>query len=437
MTKRRWSILAGLMMTAACGGTTVPAPSAATAAGNDVAAPLASFLASVPANARILFRVRDAKKLLEGKSAAATRIALTLMPGKCHVDLERDFSTIEGFTTESGEARIELGGVNTPQKIGCLLRAVGIASDAVHLSPREGGGTVVAIGDVAATPGNANALKARFAELGKSPADIAIVLRKDTQIVDATMQVSPSALDTTFHLGADDARRAARALESTFDAARARGAKGLEKISVKRNGDAISLHVDAPDPDFAMLLRSEIVESFKMPSGGMKPALDVGDHFYALKDVAGIVPARGEIVVYTNEDGQAFVKRVVGLPGDHLQMQGDAITLNGRAVETTPVRDVDVSPHEEGATQRGTILVESLPSHRHEILRVGPLLDGKVDVEVPEGHVFLMGDNRHNSYDSRAAGPVPVSRIRGRAVLIWLSIGPDGLRWDHLLKPVD
>jgi signal peptidase I len=135
-------------------------------------------------------------------------------------------------------------------------------------------------------------------------------------------------------------------------------------------------------------------------------------------------PSRGDIVVfYSPYDGKRLVKRVIGLPGDTIELRNDSLVLNGKAVQYKPIseellRDVaakDRSDH--------LFAAEELPGKSHVVAAI-PGIQARRDfgpLKVPAGQYFMMGDNRDDSFDSRYYGPVDRSRIVGRATAVALS----------------
>jgi signal peptidase I len=192
-----------------------------------------------------------------------------------------------------------------------------------------------------------------------------------------------------------------------------------------------------------LLLRSFLVEPFRIPSGSMMPTLLVGDFILVNKFAYGIRlpvlnskvidigdPQHGDVVVfrYPEEPSVDYIKRVVGLPGDRVDYRGKTVYINGRPMPETPVGVY--SGVGSGARETGSFLaLEDLDGVKHEILThpLAPDLPpmcrvlANGPVTVPEGHYFVMGDNRDNSNDSRCWGFVPDENLVGKAFAIWMN----------------
>ena len=200
-------------------------------------------------------------------------------------------------------------------------------------------------------------------------------------------------------------------------------------------------------------VRSSLADWNDVPTGSMKPTILEGDRVFVNKLAYDLKvpfttwhlaqwdnPQRGDIVVfYSPYDGQRLVKRVVGLPGDTLELRGNVLILNGQPVEYKPIAEEllrDVRPADRA---RQVYAEESLPGRTHLVAGI-PAVSARRDfgpVSIPEGQYFMMGDNRDDSFDSRYYGTVDRQRILGRATAVALSIDRDRHwtpRWDRFLK---
>lgn len=193
-----------------------------------------------------------------------------------------------------------------------------------------------------------------------------------------------------------------------------------------------------------LLLRSFLVEPFRIPSGSMMPTLLVGDFILVNKFAYGIrlpvlnnkvieigEPQRGDVVVfrYPKDPTVDYIKRVVGLPGDRVGYFNKVIYINGEAIGQVPAgiyvgKGSGISM--SGASKRS----EQLDGVQHDILVMqrSPGLEG--EFVVPDGEYFVMGDNRDNSNDSRFWGSVPEANLVGKAFRIWMN-------WDSANGGVD
>lgn len=193
-----------------------------------------------------------------------------------------------------------------------------------------------------------------------------------------------------------------------------------------------------------LLLRSFLAEPFRIPSGSMMPTLLVGDFILVNKFSYGLrlpvlnkkvleigEPQRGDVVVfrYPEDPSIDYIKRVVGLPGDRISYRGKVLSINGQVMAQLPSGSY-VGTGSGVSSSGADLRVENLDGVQHQIL-VRPQAGGpEGEVVVPDGHYFMMGDNRDNSKDSRYFGPVPEGNLVGKAFMIWMN-------WDGAANGVD
>jgi signal peptidase I len=205
----------------------------------------------------------------------------------------------------------------------------------------------------------------------------------------------------------------------------------------------------------AMGLRAFVIEAFKIPSGSMIPTLQVGDHIFVNKFSYGpaipfthlrlwtsMPPERADVMVFQfpEDPDEDFIKRVIALPGDTLEARNGHPIINGWEVPSCLVGVYDyleVDPREESPLRHeGDLYVEYLGDESYLTFydrSSGGFAEMQGPFHVKPGEVYVMGDNRNNSRDSRlwwggAGGGVPFANIRGRALFVWLSVsdGPAG-----------
>lgn len=209
----------------------------------------------------------------------------------------------------------------------------------------------------------------------------------------------------------------------------------------------------------ALFLRAFVVEAFKIPSGSMIPTLEVGDHIFVNKFIYGLrvpftnykfweirKPRRGEVIVFVfpQDEEKDFIKRIVAVSGDTVAFENNMVLVNGKPIPTTRLPGPCTYPDVEEGSDRWEpkaclAYIEEQDGTRYRVIHdlSGPFFPDRKPIKIPEGHVFVMGDNRDNSHDSRFWGTVPEDHIKGRALFIWFSYGqPDGLRLRRFFQAV-
>ena len=204
----------------------------------------------------------------------------------------------------------------------------------------------------------------------------------------------------------------------------------LNKFMVKQaEGPVEFMGSLAPVLGLVLVLRSFVVEPFQIPSSSMVPTLKVGDFILVNKWTYGIrlpvvrnkiveinSPQRGDVMVFfPPHEERYFIKRVVGLPGDEIHVLNGVLYVNGDKMIQKVLADEQAAP-------RSVVMTENLTGVEHSIQKrlLPTRLSQNFTAVVPEGHYFMMGDNRDNSSDSRVWGPVPESRIVGKAFARWM-----------------
>jgi signal peptidase I len=219
----------------------------------------------------------------------------------------------------------------------------------------------------------------------------------------------------------------------------------------------------------AFAIRTVAFEPFNIPSGSMIPTLLIGDFVFVSKysygyshfsmpfsppifsgRIFGSYPHRGDVVVFRNtrDTTQDWIKRVIGLPGDHIQVKEGQLYINGQEVPRKPLDDFE-TPDNSGVKILAKQYKETLPNGvSHNILKytdeknlIGDIDPNNTDeYVVPDGHLFMMGDNRDNSEDSRfmnALGFVPLENVIGRAQFIFFSFDARDPWWEFWMWPVE
>ena len=234
----------------------------------------------------------------------------------------------------------------------------------------------------------------------------------------------------------------------------------------------------------ALVIRWGLIEAYVIPSASMLPSLLIHDHIFVNKLVYGIrlpfteqwlyqfrLPERGEVIVFKYPENKEtfFIKRVIGLPGDKILYDNGRLYINDKAIEMTEPgdpgdwealtksnfgnEDFQNPLYATDSKENYQHLKENLGEHPHSVLlrKDGGFVRSGGPWVVPAGHLFMMGDNRDNSHDSRRwqTSPfMPIENILGRAMFVWLSCertlqsapflcNPATIRWNRLLHPVN
>ncbi len=254
----------------------------------------------------------------------------------------------------------------------------------------------------------------------------------------------------------DRVRNALHALEEQVDRHLSFARKSVVREYAESIGVAILI---------ALFLRAFVIEAFKIPSGSMIPTLQVGDHIFVNKYLYGLripgtdlkffevrKPARGEVVVFrfpnpyhlASEEDKDFIKRIVAVEGDTVEVRERVLYVNGQAIPHEPLRPGEPCTYEDILDENSGVFMEKRCEPYRE--RLGghsytTYFDPGTGAPrtwaprtIPPRSVFCMGDNRDNSHDSRYWGPVSFDLIKGRAMFIWWSRGREGLRTGRMFS---
>ncbi len=201
-----------------------------------------------------------------------------------------------------------------------------------------------------------------------------------------------------------------------------------------------------------LVIRSFIAEPFRIPSASMLPTLHIGDFILVNKFSYGIrlpvinskildtgAPERGDVAVfrYPQQPEIDYIKRIVGLPGDRIGYFDKTLYINGEPVKQEAIDESTLNSTQISASSE--LFYEYLDGDKHTIAIETNRPGAEGELVVPEGHYFVMGDNRDNSNDSRVWGPVPESHLVGKAFMIWMSWDwqAGGIVWSRLGQGID
>jgi len=236
-----------------------------------------------------------------------------------------------------------------------------------------------------------------------------------------------------------------------------------EKSAKKSGGLGETINVIVQALILALIIRTLLFQPFSIPSGSMRPTLLEGDYLFVTKwaygysrhslpfspplfegRIWGSEPERGDVAVFKFPPNPSmdYIKRVIGLPGDRVQMRDGQLFINGEPVQREKIGQID-DPDITEVSQPVDVYRETLPNGvSYDTLDLTPnsISDDTREFTVPEGHYFMMGDNRDNSADSRVFGFVPAENLVGRANIIFFSIA-DGAsplevwKWPTAMRP--
>ena len=237
-----------------------------------------------------------------------------------------------------------------------------------------------------------------------------------------------------------------------------------DKTQKKSGGFIETISVIVQALVLALIIRSVLIQPFSIPSGSMRPTLLEGDYLFVTKWSYGYSrhslpfspnifsgriwasePERGDVAVFKFPPNPSvdYIKRVIGLPGDRVQMKSGTLFINGEAVKSEKIGQID-NPDITDMSGPVDVYRETLPNGvSYDTLDITPngISDNTREFIVPPGHYFMMGDNRDNSNDSRLeVGFVPFENFVGKANIIFFSIagGASPLeiwRWPSEMRP--
>lgn len=406
----------------------VPAAAPSPAASAAVARVPSRFAAHAPAHTRALLS-------FDARSSPFTPELAVLAPlvPDCDLHAKGAIERVDVAIAEPAELRVDLRGSLSVETAQCVLdslaRRQALGGLELRALPLDGGGVrIVTPGAAADGPGGAATLTRRFEALSTRSG---FVLVSDIGPGGGLCQLSAenggeARIELTTAAQATDAQAwLSRAAQASKD-------PRLHAVSAKAHARELVIRLPDPDPLLASALKREVMEAFRLPSASMQPTLVPGDQLLVLKPEHDRLPERGDIVVFASprDPSQVFVKRVVGVAGDRVQIDAHQVRVNGSALETALESESYTAPGDDAPS--GQIWRESVGTHHYRILRDDSRrAPEQLEVEVPPKSLFVLGDNRESSFDSRQFGSVPLALLRGRLVIVWASFSERGPRWER------
>lgn len=364
----------------------------------------------------------------------------------CKLDVNGLITGVEAAVGEPLRIAAELDGKIDTRTVRCVLgddNMAALAQRGLAIRDRPGG---IAI-EYRADRTGADLARADSTELAArctgAPC-MAVVLGPSNR----RLWVQSSLDEKAFHLqlSGPSLGRVAAAIAAAIERLRATE-PALQPLSAHARPGVLALEITGDDPlgsvPLALALRTNLLEAFKVSSSSMLPTLLVNDHVFVVKGPLFGAPVPGDLLVYHDHDadGHQFVKRYLAGPGQTIVETEAGISIDGRPLATEVVdasyRYHDYDEFEDHDVEHtGTLVREHLGGRSYLTLRTGPSRATGTWTVTP-GHVFLVGDNRNHSNDSRYLGASPEDAIVGRVVGIWLAYHDGEPDWDRMGMPVE